>query len=264
MAYRILKRKWPSTAAMWIMMIVELGLTITILILTELARPDKYRTKLWQAGFELGFNSSPSAVAIALANGKTPPKIPLVWSSTITDYNVSIGIISLFFLITRLIAFIMEFWLPIIVLPINIAFVALYAASLGGQAGPDYLDPNHPSRVAWYIAKPCSVAANRQIQGYCTEAKGTFAAFSLMFVVTLVNLGLTIWAMIPNERDKRDWDSDDEDDEPLRAGAGGDKKGTSWEMRSIPPTPRTGLMPYTPRTTAFNTLEGKRPSPLYE
>ncbi len=98
----------------------------------------------------------------------------------ITDYNVSIGIISLFFLITRLIAFIMEFWLPIIVLPINIAFVALYAASLGGQAGPDYLDPNHPSRVAWYIAKPCSVAANRQIQGYCTEAKGTFAAFSLM------------------------------------------------------------------------------------
>ncbi|KAI0521540.1 hypothetical protein F5B22DRAFT_541844 [Xylaria bambusicola] len=262
MGYRILKRKWPSTAAMWIMFPVELALTITLLILTELARPDKYRTKLWQAGYELGFNSSPNVIAFAHANGKPTPTIPLVWSSTITNYNTAISIISLFFLITRLIAFIMEFWLPIIVLPINIAFVALYAASLGGQAGPDYLDPNHPSRVAWYIAKPCSVAANHKIQGYCTEAKGLFAAFSLMFVVTLVNLGLNIWAMLPNERDKRDWDSDDEDDEPLRTG--GDKKGTSWEMRSIPPTPRTGLMPFTPRTTAFNALEGKKPSHVYK
>lgn len=98
----------------------------------------------------------------------------------LTDYNVAIAIISLFFLITRLIAIIMDFWFPIIILPLNIAFVALYAASLGGQAGPDYLDPTRPSRVAWYVAKPCSVAANRQIQGYCTSAKGTFAAFALM------------------------------------------------------------------------------------
>lgn len=90
------------------------------------------------------------------------------------------AIISLFFLISRLIAFIMDFWYPILVLPINIAFVALYATCLGGQAGPDYLDPNHPSRVAWYVAKPCSVAANHAVQGYCTMAKGTFAAFALM------------------------------------------------------------------------------------
>lgn len=98
----------------------------------------------------------------------------------LTDFNVAIAIISLFFLITRLIAVIMDFWFPIIVLPLNIAFVGLYAASLGGQAGPDYLDPTRPSRVAWYIAKPCSVAANQQIQGYCASAKGTFAAFTLM------------------------------------------------------------------------------------
>lgn len=97
-----------------------------------------------------------------------------------TDYNVAIAIISLFFLITRLIALIMDFWRPVLVLPINIAFVALYATSLGGQAGPDYLDPTRPSPVAWYIAKSCSVAANRQIQSYCRDAKGTFAAFSLM------------------------------------------------------------------------------------
>ncbi|KAI0410184.1 hypothetical protein F4802DRAFT_17683 [Xylaria palmicola] len=259
MAYRILKRKWPSTAAMWIMMIVELALTVTLLVLTALAQPDTYRTKLWKAGYELGFNSSPAFLLYEQANGKAPSAIPFVWSRTLTDFNVAIAIISLFFLITRLIAIIMDFWFPIIVLPINIAFVALYAASLGGQAGPDYLDPNHPSRVAWYVAKPCTVAANQQIQSYCTSAKGTFAAFALMFVVTLVNLGLTIWAMLPNERDKRDWDSDDEGDEPLSAGTG-NRKGTSWEMHSIPPTPRTGLMPFTPRTTAFNTLDKRNPA----
>lgn len=259
MAYRVFNRKWPSSAAMWIMIVVELALTVTLLVLTALAQPDTYRTQLWTAGYQLGFNSNPKLIDFAHANGEKPPKIPFVWSSTLTDYNVAIAIISLFFLITRLIALIMDFWRPVLVLPINIAFVALYATSLGGQAGPDYLDPTRPSPVAWYIAKSCSVAANRQIQSYCRDAKGTFAAFSLMFVVTLVNLGLNIWAMLPNERDKRDWDSDDEDDdEPLSASRS--KKGTAWEMQSIPPTPRTGLMPYTPRTTAFNTLDRKNPA----
>ncbi|KAI8626780.1 hypothetical protein F5Y19DRAFT_216586 [Xylariaceae sp. FL1651] len=254
MMYRLLKRKWPSPAAMWIMMIAELGVTIGLLVLTALAQPNTYRTKLWKAGSELGFNSSPAVILYAYANGRPPPQVPFVWSSTLTNFNVAIAIISLFFLITKLIAYIMDFWFPILALPLNVALVALYAASVGGQAGPDHLDPNHPSSVAWYIAKPCSVAANQQIQGYCTMAKGTFAVFVLMLVVTLVNLGLNIWAMLPNERDTRDWDSDDEDeDEPL-----GSKKGSSWEMHSIPPTPRTGLMPYTPRTTAFNTLESRR------
>ncbi|KAI1431120.1 hypothetical protein GGR50DRAFT_681138 [Xylaria sp. CBS 124048] len=258
MAYRVLRRKWPSTAAMWIMIIAELGVTVALLVLTSLAQPDKYRTKLWRAGYELGFNSNPSIIAFAYANGRPPPTIPFVWSSTITEFNVAIAIISLFFLITRLIAFIMDYWFPIIVLPLNIALVALYAASLGGQAGSDYLDPDHPSRVAWYVAKPCNVAANQKVQEYCTMAKGTFAVFALGFVINLVNLGLTIWAMLPNERDKRDWDSDDDSDDEHRVDTG-QKNGSSWEMHSMAPTPRANLLPYTPRTMAFNTLDRKTP-----
>jgi hypothetical protein len=78
-------------------------------------------------------------------------------------------------------------------------------------------------------------------------------------IVTVVNLGLTIWALLPNDRDKREWDSDDEEeDEPL--GSSGGRKGSAWEMQSIPPTPRTGgFAPFTPRTMAFNTLERKLP-----
>ncbi|KAI2638369.1 hypothetical protein GGS21DRAFT_435528 [Xylaria nigripes] len=260
MTYRLLKRRWPSTAAMIIMIVVELVLTVTLLVLTSLAQPDLYRTKLWRAGFELGFNSSPSVISYAFANGRPPPEIPFVWSNRLTDYNVAVAIVSLFFLIARLIAFIMEFWYPIVVLPLNVAFVALYATSLGGQAGPDYLDPEHPSRVAWYIAKPCSVAANHVVQGYCTMAKGTFAAFALMFIVTLVNLGLNIWALVPNERDKREWDSDDEAADDDDVFDHNNKNGSSWEMQSMPAnTPRANLLPYTPRTMAFHTLDRKMP-----
>lgn len=82
MGYRILYRKWPSTAAMWIMMVAELALTVTLLVLTALAQPDLYRTKLWQAGYELGFNSNPYEIQFALAVGKTPPDVPFVWSRT--------------------------------------------------------------------------------------------------------------------------------------------------------------------------------------
>lgn len=82
MAYKILKRKWRSTPTMWIMMLAELALTITLLVLTALAQPDTYRTKLWKAGHELGFNSSPALLLYAYANGKTPPAVPFVWSRT--------------------------------------------------------------------------------------------------------------------------------------------------------------------------------------
>jgi hypothetical protein len=75
--------------------------------------------------------------------------------------------------------------------------------------------------------------------------------------VVLTNLGLNIWAMIPNANDKRstDLDSDDEEASPSTL----KRNDKSWEMHGIPQTPRTGAMPYTPRTMAFNTLERKLP-----
>lgn len=69
-------------AAMWIMMVAELALTITLLVLTALAQPDTYRSKLWKAGYELGFNSNPNLIVFAHSVGKTPPAVPFVWSRT--------------------------------------------------------------------------------------------------------------------------------------------------------------------------------------
>ncbi|CAJ2500599.1 Uu.00g034520.m01.CDS01 [Anthostomella pinea] len=255
MAYKVLRREWRSKSAMYIMMFAELGATVAMLVLFGIAQPNLYRTKLWQAGYELGFNSSPAVILYAYANHVSQPNLPFVWSQTLTNFNVAISVISLFFLLTKLIAFILHVWYPVVALLFNVSLVAFYAASLGGQAGPDYLDPTKPSPVAWYIAKPCTVAANKAVQGNCTLAKGTFAATSVMFAVTLVNLGLNIWAMLPNEADKKDVDSDDDSYSSPSAM----KRGAEWEMQGIPPTPRTATMPYTPRTMAFNTLERKMP-----
>ncbi|KAH9892972.1 hypothetical protein F4778DRAFT_302837 [Xylariomycetidae sp. FL2044] len=254
MTYRILHREWRSTAAMWITMIAELAATVAVLVLFGIAQPDLYRTKLWRAGNELGFNSSPNVILYAYANYAPQPDIPFVWSSTLTNFNVAISVLSLFVLLTKLIAFIMHVWFPLVAMVFNVSMAALYITSVYGQAGPDHLDPNHPSNVAWYIAKPCTVAANKGIQSNCTMAKGTFAATVIFLVLYLVNVGLTVWAMLPNEEDRKsDVDSDD-DSSPSYL-----KKDRSWEMQGIPPTPRTGTVPFTPRTMAFNTLERKLP-----
>ncbi|KAI5864772.1 hypothetical protein GGS23DRAFT_462753 [Durotheca rogersii] len=255
MAYKILRRKWRSTRAMYYTMLAELAGTVAVLVLFGISQPDLYRTKLWRAGHELGFNSSPTVIVLAYANYESAPTLPFVWSQTLTDFNVAISVLSLFLLLTKLIAFIMHVWFPIIALFVNVALTALYAASIGGQAGPDYLDPAHPSPVAWYIAKPCEVAANQSIQGSCRLAKGAFAATCCMLAIYLLNFGLTIWALLPTEADKKDGDFVEDEENSPNAPA----KTGSWEMQGIPQTPRTGTVPFTPRTMAFNTLERKLP-----
>lgn len=254
MTYILLRRQWRSTRAMYFTMIAELLGTVALLVLFGISQPDLYRTKLWRAGHELGFNSSPNVILYAYANYEPQPTLPFVWSQAITDFNVAISVLSLFLLLSKLIAFIMHVWFPIVAMAINISLTVLYIVSIYGQAGPDYLDPNYPSSVAWYIAKPCTVAANLSVQGNCKMAKGAFAATCIMFGIYLVNIGLTVWALLPNPANDIVDDEDDDDSSPTAL-----KKGGNWQMHSIPPTPRTGTIPFTPRTMAFNTLERKLP-----
>lgn len=54
-------------------------LTVALLALFGIADPNLYRTKLWQQGADLGFNSSPKAQLYAAANYQSY-KVPHVWS----------------------------------------------------------------------------------------------------------------------------------------------------------------------------------------
>lgn len=74
--------------------------------------------------------------------------------------------------------------------------------------------------------------------------------------VVIANLCLNIWTMLPNANDKRSSDLDSDEESSPSSLKRNDK---SWEMHGIPQTPRTGTVPFTPRTMAFNTLERKLP-----
>ena len=147
-----------------------------------------------------------------------------------------------------MIGFIMKVWYPIIGLFFSLAMTALYSTSLYGQAGPDYADSRYPSPVAWYIRYGCDIAKKYGAESQCMMAKGTFGVTTYMLFLYLVNLGLAIWAMLPNK--ELDMESDDDDD---YAAPPTDKQ---WEM--MPRTPGTAV-PFTPRTQAFHTLDRKLP-----
>lgn len=76
----------------------------------------------------------------------------------LTDFNVALAVISLFFLLSKLIAVIMRVWYPIVSVTSSIALVVLYSVSTYGQVGPDYTDPRYPAPAAWYFRYGCDMA----------------------------------------------------------------------------------------------------------
>ncbi|TDZ33839.1 hypothetical protein C8035_v009227 [Colletotrichum spinosum] len=263
MAYKILHRKWLLRPYMWAIFPLELIGLVPLLVLFGIAQPDLYRTKLWEVGHAYGFNSNPKMILYAYANYEPLPKIPFVWTRTLTDFNVALSVISLFILLTKLVAFIMKFWFPLLAAVLNTCMVAMYTVSVYGQMGPDHADPRYPSSVAWYIRKSCDLAAPFKASSSCKLAKGTFAATVYMLALNVASLAIAVYVCLPNKFDKMD-----DDDEEGGGGAGSDgsspvedysKERGVWELRDMkgPGTPR--VVPYTPRTMAFHTLDRKLP-----
>ena len=75
-----LSRRWHLPKVLIAFFVLELGLVVGTLILFGIAQPDTYRTKLWQDGFDNGFNSNPDEAAYAAYNYQNF-KAPLPWSS---------------------------------------------------------------------------------------------------------------------------------------------------------------------------------------
>lgn len=164
-------------AMRWLMLVEFVGL-VPLLVITALSQPNLYRTALWQIGWDHRLNSNPAIILYAYANYTAQPKIAFIWSqksvckeslsqergkvndfcNRLTDFNVAIAVISLFFLLTKLIAVIMRVWYPIVSTASSIALVVLYSVSTYGQVGPDYTDPRYPAPAAWYFRFGCDMA----------------------------------------------------------------------------------------------------------
>ena len=65
---------------------------------------------------------------------------------------------SLFFLLAKLIAYIMRVWFPVLATFFNLCLVVLYTVSVYGQIGPDYTDDRYPAAAAWYFRYGCGLA----------------------------------------------------------------------------------------------------------
>ncbi|RDW87628.1 hypothetical protein BP5796_03322 [Coleophoma crateriformis] len=249
-----LSRRWKWPKVLVLLFVLELGGTVAALALFGIASPDLFRTKLWEVGYEHGFNSSPLQVLYAYANYRPIPKIPFVWSKTLTDFNVAISVLSMFILLVKAVMFILHIWYPLLGTIANAALVVMWIVSIYGQAGPDHSDPAFPSSVAWYVRKSCVYAKPSGNEHYCLMAKGTFATTVIMMVIFFLNMVLGIWSLIPSrgERATARLQVDDmQKGSPTSA-----HSSQEWEMKGLRAAPKT---PYTPRTLAFNTLDRRLP-----
>lgn len=104
----------------------------------------------------------------------------LTLNSRLTDFNVAISVVSLFFLIVKLVAFIMKVFFPIIAILLNISLVTLYAVSVYGQVGPDYTDERYPSPAAWYFRFGCDMAKPYGAYSSCQIAQASLGVTLVM------------------------------------------------------------------------------------
>ncbi|KND91420.1 hypothetical protein TOPH_04004 [Tolypocladium ophioglossoides CBS 100239] len=255
--YLLIPRAWTrvgNKAVGWLMPF-ELAVLVPVLVIFGISQPDLYRSDMWQIGFDNKLNSNPNMVLYAYANYRPLPTVPLIWSSTLTNFNVAISIISLFFLLAKLIAFIMKMYYPIFAVFINVALIALYSVSVYGQVGPDYADPRYPASAAWYFRQGCGLAQKYGKFKSCQIAQASLGVTLLMLVFYLVNLGFAIYARWPNQENHLAY----EDDQNSTTSDPKERSMSTWEMQSMKSPVSANAVPFTPRTQAFHTLDRQLP-----
>lgn len=96
--------------------------------------------------------------------------------NSLTSYNLVIGVLSMFFLLTKTPMHLLRVFYPPLSVAVHAVLIALYVISVRFQAGSDMSDPAHPQPgPPWYITKNCNVAAHQENIGYCKQAKSLFA-----------------------------------------------------------------------------------------
>ncbi|KAF9735344.1 hypothetical protein PMIN03_010666 [Paraphaeosphaeria minitans] len=268
-----LPRKWRMPKLVLGLILFEFPFTVANLALFGIAAPNTYRTVLWRVGGEMGFNSDPSQVAYAAYNYQEM-EIPMVWSSLNTNYNMYIGVVCTFFYLIKSALWLLHVFYPILSLILHVSLTALWAASLYIQTAPDTVDPAHQNKGApWYITKSCNIVSDKRERGYCMQAKSAFAVSVIMLITYAIFIILSIWSLIPTPEARAARDSkiaERKAEKELYASSPYDQEMTAedqwqhmWELQQLPRTPgaTTGHAPWakvpaTPRTTAFNQLQG--------
>ncbi|ORY17416.1 hypothetical protein BCR34DRAFT_474872 [Clohesyomyces aquaticus] len=266
----LLSRQWRLPKVIWGLLILEFPFTVANLAIFGIAAPNLYRTILWQEGGTHGYNSDPSTVLYAYANYR-PVKVPLVWSNFQTQFNLVVGVFSMFIYLTKFTMFIVHVFWPIFSLIIHLVLVALWAVSIHAQTAPDTIDKRRVNNgPPWYITKSCSVSSTKTIKGYCEQAKAGFAVSVVMLVIFAVHAIISILSLRPSAEariahaaKRAEKKAEKEKLEELERSPYDNEMTAEeqwqhmWELQQLPRTPGTATFaPMTPRTRAFGALEG--------
>ncbi|THV54165.1 hypothetical protein BGAL_0033g00380 [Botrytis galanthina] len=126
-----------------------------IISLFLIGYPDAIRNALWEEGGQHGFNSNPKMRIYFYANYLQPPEIPFIWSRRqLLALATSVSTRTEIYLLSC----VLLFWIM----------------SCISQRSPDYSDPNHPSRVPWYLNHSCTIASTPN-RAACYVAQASYA-----------------------------------------------------------------------------------------
>lgn len=164
---------------------IEVAVTSITLFLFCCGYPDEFRTVLWEAGGENGWNSNPRLRIYDYANHREPPAIPLIWSQSLTNSNLAIALLAVAICLARMALLFFDFGgfsLPIMY---DIVMSGMWIYSVAAQSSPDFTDPIHPSPRPWYLERGCG-GLHDQYYKACVVTKTSFA-FSILSMLFYVS-----------------------------------------------------------------------------
>jgi hypothetical protein len=207
-----------------------------------------------------------------------------------TNYNLVIGVLCMFFYLVKSTLVLLHVFYPILSLPLHLALAAIWSYSIYLQTAPDTIDPNRQNHGApWYIKKNCNIVDDKTIRQYCMQAKSAFAVSVIMLYVSHSHLSfftsnsqclhthsviyiffilLSAFSLYPSKQARvahATRRADKQAEKEKYASSPYDNEMTAeeqwqhmWELQQLPRTPGTAGFkhPMTPRTTAFQSLDG--------
>ncbi|RGP77085.1 hypothetical protein FLONG3_4824 [Fusarium longipes] len=168
------KKMAPPAQTPGALILLEMFISITATIIFCVEHPADFRSRLWENGGELGYNSNPNQRIYFYANHLEPPEVPFIWSERLATSNLAIAVLGLVIFIARTAMSRLRYLSHYMNIVYDITLVSLWAMSLVGQTSGDFSDPKHPSPHPWYLTKGCSVSWDRT-RGYCHIAQAGLA-----------------------------------------------------------------------------------------
>lgn len=152
---------------------LEVVFSFVVLVVSCKAYPDEYRTLLWSTGGERGWNSNPRLRIYFYANHEEPPKIPLIWTQSLTDSTMATAVLSFVLCLARVVLRFYDAASTAVDILYDVLLAILWYYNVASQSSADLTDSKHLSTRPWYLEKSCDVVSGRA-EVACNAAKATF------------------------------------------------------------------------------------------